>query len=74
MDGKLHATGSILDSCLWVGSHVVEELADFCCCVFCSLCLFGGNVAQCRENGVVYGNGVVEEGATHLLDIVNVIC
>ena len=71
MNGELHATCSELDLCLWIGDHVVEELADFCHCIFGCFCLFRGNFTKSWEDRVVNCNYVVYKCAIHLLDEVD---
>ena len=46
VDVKDHIRGSVLDSSIWVGGAIVEELDDFLFSLHCGLVLFGGQCAQ----------------------------
>ena len=47
---------------------LVQELSHLFCSVGCGFGLLWGNIAECRENYVIDGNGVIHKSASHLLN------
>ena len=67
-----HVAGSVGDAIIGIGGAVVQELVDFVVGAAGGGRLFGADVAESMEEFVVYGTGIVEEGADNALDALDV--